>query len=137
MTAMHRRGSPPCGSCSRCCYGRAVLVAPDDELWNDPRLLHLGDDGELRVVPLTGSERRCIFLENGRCSVYGTRPAMCREFDCRALVRLMGGDDRRARKALARRSDLLAMGVRLYSTLPPEPASSTDVSASVTAPEKR
>jgi Fe-S-cluster containining protein len=99
---------PDCRTCGACCYG--------DEMWihvmerDDARL---GDDAVRRLTVLTrhgrGYVARSMKMEGGRCtayrdrlpdggcgcSIYETRPDICREFaagtpDCHAARRRRG-----------------------------------------------
>lgn len=49
----------------------------------------------------------CIYLGENGCSIHGNAPALCREFDCRRLVKQMGYT--KARKVV--KQGLLGAGV--------------------------
>lgn len=75
----------PCGECTACCRkpGLVVNLWPGEEqkypeaVWNNALtswMLPKRDNGE------------CIYLTEGRCSIYQNRPLACRMFDCRKYL---------------------------------------------------
>jgi hypothetical protein len=78
-------GPVPCGTCTACCYYPGI---PVDEKRDRRRLPHLlterKRDGEL--VLRQRSDGACVHLGGEGCTVYEHRPAVCRNFDCRAFA---------------------------------------------------
>lgn len=100
----------PCNGCRACCY-QAVFLFPES-----------GDDPSQYVTvreinPLTGKEQdmipfkkmdgqdACHYLGEHGCTIYERAPAMCRDFDCRGLVKIL-----REQFTRKRRRELLARG---------------------------
>lgn len=69
----------PCGTCVECCK---CLVFPAKEKGDDPSLYDLDEDGYIKQTP----EGWCIYLKDGKCSVYDKRPFLCRVYDCRTMT---------------------------------------------------
>lgn len=77
-----------CDSCGACC-GAFPIFASVEDAEREPRIaresrrlpLHLGDDRwRYQLHPLPFMEA-CGFLDGDkRCSIYGTRPQVCRDF---------------------------------------------------------
>jgi Fe-S-cluster containining protein len=98
----------PCGSCSLCCQGDAIIIHKDfgDRVsdydcvrWNGLWKIRSKDNGD------------CIYLDRAKgCTIHHKRPAVCREFDCRGLVRRLG-DSPMLRRAAS--SDVVARGLEL------------------------
>ena len=77
-----------CAGCTACCRGQLVVLVEED-----------GDQAQYETVPLEGAgdptlrqlknkvDGSCTYLTDQGCSIYDRRPAMCRSFDCRLLVR--------------------------------------------------
>jgi len=101
----------PCGNCHLCCRNDAISIHPE-----------LGDDVSLyqtepHIIPELAAEgvvmlahkedKSCIYLTDAGCAIHGTAPALCREFDCRRMVRQMGYT--KARKAV--KKGILSAGV--------------------------
>ncbi|WP_421180392.1 YkgJ family cysteine cluster protein [Aeromonas enteropelogenes] len=94
--------SVPCHGCTLCCRGDAISIHP--ELGDDasryqtvphciPQLAAKG------IVMLAHKpDESCVYLGEGGCTIHGQAPALCREFDCRGLVRKLGYTN--ARKAI-------------------------------------
>jgi Fe-S-cluster containining protein len=84
--------SVPCGMCTLCCRGgEAIILHPecgDDisqyetrEVWHPifhDRPVHMLEQRE---------NGDCIYVGPFGCTIWDRRPTICREFDCRALVR--------------------------------------------------
>lgn len=51
----------PCGNCNACCTGKLKGVAYGN---------------------LFDPNRKCVFLVEEKCSIYKTRPSLCREYQC-------------------------------------------------------
>jgi len=76
----------PCGDCVACCRGGhkdfpGVEVGPDDEV---PSERTREVDG-VRYLAIR-ENGNCTYLEDGRCSIYSTRPVACRIYDCRLYL---------------------------------------------------
>lgn len=112
----------PCNGCTLCCRGDAISIHPE-----------LGDDAsQYQTVPHAipslaakgvrmlahKADLSCVYLTNYGCSIHGRAPALCREFDCRRLVKQMGYT--KARKAVKKgvlSAGLLRRGMELIPTL--------------------
>jgi Fe-S-cluster containining protein len=100
---------PECKTCGACCYGDDMwihVMAADDQLLGEPlvrRLTVLTQHGRGYVArSMKMVNGRCVaYQENdagvhaGCCSIYASRPAICREFaagtpDCHAARRRRG-----------------------------------------------
>ena len=87
-----RRRRKPGAACRRCgaCCRTFPVFASDDDARREGRIraeaLELKpwlrtDRWVWRLFPLPFLERCCFLDEAGRCSIYATRPAVCREFE--------------------------------------------------------
>ena len=83
----------PCNGCTACCRNQVVVLFPEhgDDLTILSRHIDLGG----AVILMDAENGDCIYLENGKCSVYEHRPAMCRAFDCRDMFRSLSRAQRR------------------------------------------
>lgn len=74
----------PCGTCTACCRGRTevhILTDHGDRIEDYDRLqVHLPTGRMMLSFKDNGD---CAYLEDGKCSIYDKRPAVCRAFDCR------------------------------------------------------
>lgn len=84
MTIFTERASVPCGTCNACCHGDAVTLRPDHGDHLDDYLY------EMAALPVFGLwpvlkkvDGHCVYLKDGRCSIWSRAPAVCRAFDCR------------------------------------------------------
>ena len=84
-----------CEGCSACCQGmgNSIILDPMD-LWRlqlgkkenfDTLLanyleLNVVDGMVLPNLKMAGEEEACLFLKDGRCSIHGYRPGICRLF---------------------------------------------------------
>ena len=82
-----RIGEPTCGpGCSRCCERMTVIVSSAEALALLDAAPAFGDRIEQLMVRLTPGATLddlldlgpCVYLENGKCAVYATRPDACR-----------------------------------------------------------
>lgn len=84
-----------CGSCTACCHEPPFLDDSETtshtthEAWNSMRQVW-----QRRLAH--GFDGRCNFVREGGCSIYSTRPAVCRRFDCREWYREHTRAQRRA-----------------------------------------
>lgn len=73
----------PCGSCHRCCTKRSVVIPLEE----------YGDTYDYQTVPFPlmpelnmlamNDDGSCVYLIQGKCSIYEHRPYMCKIYDCR------------------------------------------------------
>lgn len=84
----------PCNGCRVCCQNELLFLHPE-----------MGDRAEdydtvPAVNPITGRRGlalrskpngECIYLGPGGCTIHDRAPAICKEFDCRRLLRKLGG----------------------------------------------
>lgn len=80
-----------CGTCQLCCHGETVPLLEDqgdDRALYDPAMLmelHPAGTPLGQVLALRHKKNGdCIALGPDGCTIYGIRPIICREFDCRA-----------------------------------------------------
>lgn len=78
----------PCNGCTACCHNELVPIVPED---GDPSqwITMDGPNGE-RFLMLKGPDRACWYLGKGGCTIYERRPTVCRVFDCRGIVKMLG-----------------------------------------------
>lgn len=84
-----------CNGCSSCCYGRGDTITLDpldifhltqgtgksyQELLQDHLGLAVVDQVILPHLKMAEDKNHCSFLMEGRCSIHGHRPGMCRIF---------------------------------------------------------
>lgn len=78
---------PPldCAGCAACCRDTVIV---DEAFGDDPTQYDTVpvDDGTFRALRRR-PDGACTYLADGRCTIYERRPALCRAFDCRGLVR--------------------------------------------------
>jgi Fe-S-cluster containining protein len=96
---MKQKRDVPCGSCTLCCRGgEAIMLHPEDG--DIPSLYQTN----LVMHPLTGRpiqilkqkpDGSCIYLSEAGCTIYNSRPTICRAFDCRLFVKKISGDLRK------------------------------------------
>lgn len=90
----------PCNGCTACCRGELVVICEeidgDPGKWDTVALAECGEAGVLANEMMHGFgdlrvlrqvEGACVYLGDQGCTIYERRPAMCRSFDCRAMVR--------------------------------------------------
>lgn len=104
-----------CGSCSACCRGQLVVLVEGDNpsaygeamaipQWFTDRLRSDGVPSIGYILPM-GRDGACIYLKDGKCSIYRERPIMCRAFSCIGLVRntlANGADKREVKRRMAK-----------------------------------
>lgn len=92
-TASLQSGSPmpvPCGDCRGCCSaGQFIAVTVSDVAARSqiPKALLTPATGATDGTQVMGytDTGLCPMLKGGNCSIYTSRPATCRQFDCRVL----------------------------------------------------
>lgn len=71
----------PCGTCNRCC--RAPDFYVDKLSLEEEKRLHTTVHPKLGIVLDKNGDGSCVYLIEGKCSIYSERPLGCRMFDCR------------------------------------------------------
>jgi uncharacterized protein len=96
-----------CIGCGLCCDGKlhaTATVRPEDEVAVQSAGLVIADDGTRRFF-----RQPCAQFSCGACSVYATRPQVCRNYRCALLIRVESGEISRS---AARDKISTAMGLR-------------------------
>jgi Fe-S-cluster containining protein len=112
-----------CRDCTACCRGdHAVVIraewGDDPDVFGHDNLSRERYHGEWSVTLARKENGDCVFLTDARCSIYDRRPAACRAFDCRRIVKALSPDQRR--EAVERglyAQDIIDAGVRRMHTL--------------------
>lgn len=80
----------PCGACRGCCTSSYFIHVGEDEKDSRraiPKALLFPAPGQTGVSVMGfGRDGRCPMLVDNECSIYGSRPRTCRQFDCRVLA---------------------------------------------------
>lgn len=79
----------PCGSCSLCCHGEAIILHPDEgddaKTYKTRTIWHPFQNKPVEALQQVGDA--CVYLSPlGGCSIWERRPVICRSFDCRRLT---------------------------------------------------
>lgn len=90
---MADRSNVPCNGCTVCCRNELLFLHPE-----------MGDNSadyetQPAINPFTGRiglalkhrNGNCVYLGPSGCTIHDRAPAICREFDCRKLLRSIGG----------------------------------------------
>ena len=85
------RNDVPCGDCNACCRSPKIRVTIGDEEAKARGLETFVDDGGQWLAKKTDGS--CLYLTDGKCSIYANRPGACRTYDCRASGLLIGWSD--------------------------------------------
>ncbi|EMK1731217.1 YkgJ family cysteine cluster protein [Salmonella enterica] len=103
--------SVPCQGCTLCCRGDAISLHPElgDRAEDYRTVPHFMPElAEQGVVMLAHkADNSCTYLTSTGCGIHGRAPALCREFDCRRMVKNLGYTQ--ARKYVKR--GVLNMGI--------------------------
>ena len=75
----------PCNGCIRCCTARSVRTLDPDEVHRYESVPSM-DDPNKRVLASQASGA-CVYVNANGCSIHDRKPRLCREFDCRELVK--------------------------------------------------
>ena len=76
----------PCNGCTLCCHKTLVMLYPGDpEIRKTLAINHEGTRAGFVIEQMDG---KCVYLTDDGCSIWEDRPAMCRHFDCRDLLRV-------------------------------------------------
>lgn len=92
--------SVPCNGCTLCCRRDLIALKPshgDDPSSYDCVPIEPGEIGPIaKLQPLEDSRWRlrqvnghCVYLTASGCGIHGRAPIVCREYDCRRMVRSM------------------------------------------------
>ena len=73
----------PCGVCNKCCSLSPVLTAEEFESGRYAYTFIKHDDTNVPVIGIPINKNGCMYLIEGKCSIYDDRPKACRQFDCR------------------------------------------------------
>lgn len=79
----------PCNGCTLCCHNDVVRLLPQDDpsmYFTEP---HPFVPGALMLAH-DSKTQDCIYLRKDGCGIHPHRPQMCREMDCRRLVKYAG-----------------------------------------------
>jgi Fe-S-cluster containining protein len=98
------------------------LILVHEEMGDDPSQYDVEEitnlHGHLGYTLKRNEAGHCIYLREGGCSIHHRRPAICREFDCRGMVRNTNRSERRqALKNGLVTKELMKRGVELLPTL--------------------
>lgn len=74
----------PCFPCINCCSGKVKVSDEDMERWKNEEniyvLLSIEEESEGSRFLIHTKDDKCIFLKDNQCSIYETRPEVCRQF---------------------------------------------------------
>ena len=103
--------SVPCNGCTACCKHDLIML--HEEMGDIPQAYAC----EPMTNPLTGfvgwalkrkADGSCIYLGETGCSIHGRAPAVCKEFDCRLMLKnflsIPRPERRRLQKTLRKRN---------------------------------
>lgn len=81
----------PCGTCSLCCRGEAIILHPEDgddhRTFLTKKIWHPLQNKEVYALQRKSDGDACIYLgAMGGCTIHERRPAICRSFDCRKFA---------------------------------------------------
>lgn len=117
-----RSVSVPCGGCTLCCRRDAISLRPDlgddvTQYQTEPHCIpELAGRGILMLAHKP--DLSCVYLADDGCSIHGRAPALCREFDCRQLVKKLGyTNGRKAVKGGLLSAGIFRRGMELIPTL--------------------
>ena len=77
----------PCGECNACCRGPVkTLLRPTDH-GKGYKVRTVDWAGDIRIaLRIDHDTGNCIYLIDGKCSIYDNRPETCRMYDCRVML---------------------------------------------------
>lgn len=102
---------PKCGTCAACCWFEMVYVM-DHETGYDTESMVSPIDGAVLRVLRHNPDGSCVYLKDGKCSIYELRPACCRGFDCGGWYRRMAATRPGVLKDLIKRGGQLKKMVK-------------------------
>lgn len=76
-----------CTGCVACCVRDVIFLHP--ECGDIPEFYETVTIGG-RLALDHQKDGRCIYLTKTGCGIYEVRPTICREFDCRKIVKKIG-----------------------------------------------
>ena len=77
------RSLVPCHGCTACCHGDAIMLFREHENI-EQYLYEMVDLPGAGIGPvLKKVDGHCIYLVDGKCSIWDRAPYVCRIFDCR------------------------------------------------------
>jgi Fe-S-cluster containining protein len=76
----------PCGECNKCCSLSPLLTPEEFESGKYVYTFMKTEFDEGPVVAIPRNKNGCIYLIDGKCSIYDDRPMSCRIFDCRNTI---------------------------------------------------
>jgi Fe-S-cluster containining protein len=93
----------PCGDCNACCRSAYFIHIRADEsaaLQTIPAELRFAAPRSAAGEQIMGYDQNgcCPMLDDGRCSIYTSRPQTCRQYDCRIFAACgieAGGDEKK------------------------------------------
>jgi hypothetical protein len=92
----------PCNGCKECCKGDKIALKrylgdqPENYLCHQEEGVNgLTGLPEMQWVLDHKPNGDCVYLNSKGCSIHGRAPAVCREFDCRALFVTLTREQRR------------------------------------------
>lgn len=84
----------PCNGCTACCRGDAISIHPElgDVAADYETVPHFIPEMAAKGVLMLAHtpEKACVYLSPAGCKIHGKAPALCREFDCRQMVKRLG-----------------------------------------------
>ena len=99
MTDRHLAAA--CATCpGHCCRGELVLLSAEEADHGAYIAMRVVIQGQEVWALAHKDGGDCVYLNEGRCSIYAHRPMICRAFDCGGWLAKMG---RPAARRLARR----------------------------------
>lgn len=106
---MSERTHVPCNGCSLCCRSLVLLLGDegDDVQSYDHRIVELPGVGSAPVLRQRPNGE-CVYLEDGKCSIWERAPKVCRAFDCR---RFYLNYSRQVRRAFLGRGSAYSKGI--------------------------
>ena len=73
----------PCGECNKCCSLSPLLTPEEFESGKYMYTFMKTEFSDEPVVSIPRNKNGCMYLIEGKCSIYDDRPQSCRVFDCR------------------------------------------------------
>lgn len=74
----------PCNGCTACCYGPIAL---HPSLGDDPSKFHHEYKPGYGLFLARKEDDSCLYLGEGKCTIWPNTPAVCRAFDCRVYTK--------------------------------------------------
>ncbi len=77
-----------CNGCTACCIKEAIFLHP--ECGDIVEFYETDTYNGRHILKHTKNSEECIYLTPNGCGIYDVRPTICRELDCRLVVRKLG-----------------------------------------------